>query len=56
MHVSEPEGVTLAMCWNASLSSTCKNRFGIACYFGSQQGFKEGTGIVKCGLPVCTFN
>ena len=33
MYVSEPEGVTLAMCWNASLSNTCKNGFGIR-YFG----------------------
>ena len=33
MYVSEPEGVTLAMCWNASLSNTCKNGFSIR-YFG----------------------
>ena len=33
MYVSEPEEVTLAMCWNASLSNTCKNGFGIR-YFG----------------------
>ena len=35
MYVSEPEGVTLAMCWSASLSNTCKNGFGIR-YFGLQ--------------------
>ena len=29
MYVSEPEGVILAMCWNASLSNTCKNGFGL---------------------------
>ena len=54
MHISEPEGVTLAMYWNASLSNTCKNGFGIR-YFGLQQGFKERIAIVKQGLPVLVY-
>ena len=57
MYVSEPEGVTLAMCWNASLSNTCNYGFSMH-YCGLQFGFKEGIAletIVMSGLTAVSL-